>query len=73
MMTKMIGDTAKINKALSTLDIKSDTPLTPTNEGKNNDILFRDLDENDDQFLEHEQSLCCHPHHRCQCEVVKQY
>ncbi len=46
--------------------------LTPADQRKDDDVSGGDLDKDDDQFLEHEHSLCPHPHHRHQCEVLDQ-
>ena len=44
--------------------------LTPTDKRYSNNELGGNTNKHDDQFLEHEQSLCPHPHHCHQCEVV---
>ena len=37
--------------------------LTPADEREYDNVLGRDLDKDNDQFLEHEQCLSSHPHH----------
>ncbi len=46
--------------------------LTPANKRDDDDVSGGDLNKDDDQFLEHEHSLCPHPDHRHQCEVLDQ-
>ena len=46
--------------------------LTPTDERDNDDVFCGDSDKYDDQFLEHEQSLCSHKHDGHQSEVVNE-
>ena len=46
--------------------------LTPADKRDSNNKSGGDTSEHDDQFLEHEHSLCPHPHHSHQCQVVDQ-
>ena len=47
--------------------------LTPADEGNDDKISNGDSDKNEDQFLEHEHSLCSHPHDRGQSKVVDEH
>ena len=48
------------------------TALTPTDKWDSNNESGGCLTEHNDQLLEHEHSLCSHPHHSHQCKVVDQ-
>ena len=47
--------------------------LTPTDKRDNDDVASGDVDKDNDQLLEHEQSLCPHPHDSHQSEVVDEH
>ena len=47
--------------------------LTPTDEGDNDNVFGGDFAKDNDQLLEHEDSLCSHPHDRGQGKVVDEH
>ena len=60
-----------INYAHNTMNEEQYT-LTPTDERDDDNVCFSDSDKHNDQLLEHEQSLCSHPHDSHQSEVVNE-
>ena len=47
--------------------------LTPADEGYDDNVSGGDSTKDNDQFLEHEDSLCPHPHDGGQSEVVDEH